>query len=73
MYKIIGTTVLAAAGLCGSVAAWSHAHNSRADEARGHARGERFSRGERGERNIARDFGSRRRRGGERGWGNRER
>jgi hypothetical protein len=63
-FKIIGTTLLAAAGVCGSAAAV---------EARGHSRGERFSRRERGESNFARDFRPRRRRGAAAAWDDRGR
>ncbi len=66
--KIIGTTLLAAAGVCGSAAAvWSHPRDSHPSEARGNSRGAHFSGRERGESNFARDFMHGRRRGGARG------
>lgn len=62
-FKIIGTTLLAAAGVCGSAAAvYSHVHNSRV----GDSRGERVPRRERGQRNFARDFRPHGRRGADR-------
>lgn len=68
-FKIIGTTLLAAAGVCGSAAAvYSHVHNSRVAEERGHSRGERFSRREHGAHNFARDFRPHHRRDAERDW-----
>jgi hypothetical protein len=72
--KIIGTTLLAAAGVCGSAAAvWSHAREAHDVEARGNSRGAQFSRRERRESNFARDFMHGRRRGGVRAWDGRGR
>ena len=71
--RIIGTTLLGAAGLCGSAAVWAHTHNSQALEARGHSRETQFSRRERRESNFARDYRPGRRRGGARGWEDRGR
>jgi hypothetical protein len=73
MIKIIGTTLLAAAGVCGSAAAWSHMHNPQAAEERGNSRRQQVSRRQRGESSFARDFATRRKRGGDRGWENRGR
>jgi hypothetical protein len=71
-FKIIGTTLLAA-GACGSAAAWSHFHNSQVAVAHVHSPGERFSRGEHGERNFDRASIARRRRGAARAWDDRGR
>jgi hypothetical protein len=77
--KIIGTTLLAAAGVCGSAAVWSHTHTPRAAEAHSHSRKAQFSRRERGERGehgesrFARDFEPRRRRGDAQAWDHRGR
>jgi|HubBroStandDraft_3_1064219.scaffolds.fasta_scaffold1174766_2 hypothetical protein len=73
MIKIIGTTLLAAAGVCGSAVAWSHMHNPQAAEARGNSRRERFSRRQRGESSFARDFATRGNRRHDRAWDNRGR
>jgi hypothetical protein len=72
-FKIIGTTLLAAAGACGSAAVYSHLHNSHLAEARGHSRGERFSRKEHGDHSFAQDFRPGRRRTEERTWDDRGR
>jgi hypothetical protein len=72
--KMIGTTLLAAAGVCGSAAAvWPHTRDTHAVEARGNSRRAQFSRGQRGESNFARDFMPRGRRGGARSWDGRGR
>jgi hypothetical protein len=66
--RMIGTTLLAAAGVCGSAAAvWSHTRDAHAVEARDNSRGARFSRHERGQSNFARDFMPHKRRGGAQG------
>jgi hypothetical protein len=72
--KIIGTTLLAAAGLCGTAAVWSHTHDSHAVEERGNRRGARVSRREHRGSNFARDFtrrGTYERRGGDAAWDDR--
>jgi hypothetical protein len=65
---IVGTTLLAVAGVCGSAAVWSHMHDAHPIEARGNSRRAQFSRRERGASNFARDFTPRRRRGGDPAW-----
>jgi hypothetical protein len=66
--KVLGTTLLAATGVCGTAAVWSHARQAGPLSQRGHSRRGQFSHRDHGEArgdsrldsNVARDFMPRR-------------